>query len=175
MLLGAGEHGAHQGEEVARHLEQEIPHPEALGGGALVIAAAPRLEPSGDVLAGARGEVALGLGQVGAHLRIPGEVGEPAVEDVEQAREQAGPTLRRHDALFRQHDSMSEIGQRVLARPALEPRQVRNLLVLDQRGAARAQPRMLEERVLAHVPFLPAAATANWKTRFAARIVVCDR
>jgi hypothetical protein len=52
---------------------------------------------------------------------------------------------------------------------------VRNLLVLDQRGAARAQPRVLEERVLAHAPFLPAAATANWKTRFAARIAVCDR
>ena len=91
MLLGAGEHGAHQGEEVPRHLEQEIPHPEALGGAALVVAAAPRLKPSRDVFTGTRGEVPLGLGQVRAHLRIPGEVGEPAVENVEQPREQPGP------------------------------------------------------------------------------------
>ena len=95
VFLGPGEHGAHEREEVARHLEQEIAHPETLGGGALVVAAAPRLQPSRDVLADTRGEVALGLGQVRADARIPGEIGEPAVEDVEQTREQAAPRAPR--------------------------------------------------------------------------------
>ena len=95
VLLGAGEHRAQQRDEVARHLEQQVAHPQALGGAALVVAAAPRLQTPGDVLAGARGEIALGLGQVGADLRVPREGGEAPLEDVEQAGEQARAPLAR--------------------------------------------------------------------------------
>src|SRR5215472_231841 len=70
---------------------------------------------------------------------------------------------------------MGQIREGIFTRAALEPRQMRDLLVLDERGAALAQSRVLEERVLAHARFRAVAATANWKTRFAARIVVCVR
>ena len=134
--------------QVAQDPEEEVAEEEAVGGGVLVVPAAARLEPAGDVIADPLGQEVLDLDQIGAGVGIPGEAVGALVVDLQQGGQEGGPPGRRQDALLGQHHDVGQVDQAVGLEHPGQPGPPGHLVVLDQDTAPGAKPRFLQEEIV---------------------------